>query len=62
VPGIVLEISVEFAQGNWSRGDHLQANQIDLDMDIAHQITLSAQEEEAKASGLALNTKPMLRI
>jgi len=27
-----------------------------------NQITLSAQEEEAKASGLALNTKPMLRI
>ena len=26
------------------------------------QITLSAQHEEANASGLALNTKPMLRI
>ncbi len=28
----------------------------------ANQITLSAQQEEANASGLALNTKPMLRI
>ena len=27
-----------------------------------YQITLSAQEEEAKASGLALNTKPMLSM